>query len=76
MEAYEDCISSLREAQTRRRTSSLKRISPANFTKEVALNSFNFSRLFTSIDDLLQIISEAAKHLFLFSPKCILFAMH
>lgn len=37
MEAYEDCISSLRKAQTRRRTSSLKRISPANFTKEARL---------------------------------------
>lgn len=34
MDAYEVCISSLRKAQTQRRTSSLKRISPANFTKE------------------------------------------
>ncbi|KAL6204846.1 hypothetical protein ACLB2K_022113 [Fragaria x ananassa] len=37
MEAYGDCISSLRKAQTRRRTASLKRISPANFTKEARL---------------------------------------
>lgn len=39
MDAYEVCISSLRKAQSRRRISSLKRISPANFTKEVYLNS-------------------------------------
>uniref|UniRef100_A0A5B7B1F6 Uncharacterized protein n=1 Tax=Davidia involucrata TaxID=16924 RepID=A0A5B7B1F6_DAVIN len=37
MEAYETCISSLRKAQVQRRTSSLKRISPANFTKEARL---------------------------------------
>ncbi|XP_068666545.1 protein-tyrosine sulfotransferase-like [Aristolochia californica] len=35
MEAYEVCISSLRKAQANRRTTSLKRISPANFSKEV-----------------------------------------
>lgn len=34
MEAYEGCISSLRKTQSRRRKSSLKRISPANFSKE------------------------------------------
>ncbi|CAN6479362.1 unnamed protein product [Victoria cruziana] len=34
MEAYEQCISSLRKSQAVRRTSSLKRIYPANFTKE------------------------------------------
>ncbi|CAK9165190.1 unnamed protein product [Ilex paraguariensis] len=34
MEAYETCISSLRKTQALRRTASLKRISPANFTKE------------------------------------------
>ncbi|XP_024017107.1 protein-tyrosine sulfotransferase isoform X1 [Morus notabilis] len=34
MDAYEVCISSLRKAQTQRRTSSLNRISPVNFTKE------------------------------------------
>uniref|UniRef100_A0A803PWR5 Sulfotransferase n=1 Tax=Cannabis sativa TaxID=3483 RepID=A0A803PWR5_CANSA len=34
MDSYEVCISSLRKSQTQRRTSSLKRISPANFTKE------------------------------------------
>ncbi|XP_052175116.1 protein-tyrosine sulfotransferase isoform X2 [Diospyros lotus] len=34
MQVYESCISSLRKAQAQRRTSSLKRISPANFTKE------------------------------------------
>ncbi|KAF3454987.1 hypothetical protein FNV43_RR05435 [Rhamnella rubrinervis] len=34
MESYEVCISSLRKAQSHRRTSSLRRISPANFTKE------------------------------------------
>ncbi|CAN6556987.1 unnamed protein product [Malus baccata var. baccata] len=37
MEAYEDCISSLRKTQANRRTSSLKRISPANFTKQARL---------------------------------------
>ncbi|KAI4322274.1 hypothetical protein L6164_021985 [Bauhinia variegata] len=37
MEAYEDCISGLRKAQGRRRTSSLKRISPVNFSKEARL---------------------------------------
>ncbi|KAE9461267.1 hypothetical protein C3L33_06860, partial [Rhododendron williamsianum] len=35
MEAYETCISSLRRTQKQRRTASLKRISPANFSKEV-----------------------------------------
>ncbi|KAL2471033.1 Protein-tyrosine sulfotransferase [Abeliophyllum distichum] len=34
MEAYESCISSLRNSQSERRAKSLKRISPANFTKE------------------------------------------
>ncbi|KAL3653024.1 hypothetical protein CASFOL_002705 [Castilleja foliolosa] len=34
MEAYETCISSLRGSQSERRFNSLKRISPANFTKE------------------------------------------
>ncbi|KAK9280532.1 hypothetical protein L1049_014224 [Liquidambar formosana] len=34
MDAYEVCISSLRKTQAHRRTASLKRISPANFTKE------------------------------------------
>ncbi|KAG6762022.1 hypothetical protein POTOM_032507 [Populus tomentosa] len=37
MEAYEGCISSLRKTQSRRRKSSLKRISPANFSKESRL---------------------------------------
>uniref|UniRef100_A0A2N9HPM4 Sulfotransferase n=1 Tax=Fagus sylvatica TaxID=28930 RepID=A0A2N9HPM4_FAGSY len=37
MGAYEDCISSLRKAQARRRTASLQRISPANFSKEARL---------------------------------------
>ncbi|OVA18066.1 hypothetical protein BVC80_1835g478 [Macleaya cordata] len=37
MEDYEVCISSLRKAQARRRTSSLKRISPANFSKDARL---------------------------------------
>ncbi|KAK3023121.1 hypothetical protein RJ639_042710 [Escallonia herrerae] len=35
MEAYETCISGLRKSQAQRRTTSLKRISPANFSKEV-----------------------------------------
>ncbi|CAK7332311.1 unnamed protein product [Dovyalis caffra] len=34
MEAYEGCMSGLRKIQARRRKSSLKRISPANFSKE------------------------------------------
>ncbi|KAL2488732.1 protein-tyrosine sulfotransferase-like [Forsythia ovata] len=34
MEAYESCISSLRNSQSERRAKSLKRISPANYTKE------------------------------------------
>ncbi|KAL7153876.1 hypothetical protein ABFS83_04G197500 [Erythranthe nasuta] len=34
MEAYESCISNLRNSQAERRVNSLKRISPANFTKE------------------------------------------
>ncbi|KAK4441185.1 Protein-tyrosine sulfotransferase [Sesamum alatum] len=34
MEAYESCISTLRKAQSQRRTNSLKQISPANFTKD------------------------------------------
>ncbi|KAF3783157.1 hypothetical protein EJ110_NYTH32882 [Nymphaea thermarum] len=38
MEAYEQCISSLRKSQSVRRTSSLKKISPANFTKEARLH--------------------------------------
>ncbi|KAI3696952.1 hypothetical protein L6452_29607 [Arctium lappa] len=38
METYETCISSLRSSQSQRRTASLKRISPANFTKEARLH--------------------------------------
>ncbi|KAI3738695.1 hypothetical protein L2E82_28792 [Cichorium intybus] len=38
MENYETCISSLRLSQSQRRTASLKRISPANFTKEARRN--------------------------------------
>lgn len=34
METYESCISPLRSSQSQRRSSSLKRILPANFTKE------------------------------------------
>ncbi|KAE8727162.1 Protein-tyrosine sulfotransferase [Hibiscus syriacus] len=37
MDTYEVCISSLRKTQARRRIASLKRISPANFTKEARL---------------------------------------
>uniref|UniRef100_A0A1D1ZCP1 Protein-tyrosine sulfotransferase n=1 Tax=Anthurium amnicola TaxID=1678845 RepID=A0A1D1ZCP1_9ARAE len=37
MEAYEVCISSLRKSQSTRRTMSLKRIAPANFSKEARL---------------------------------------
>lgn len=37
MDAYEVCISSLRKAQGRRRTASLKRIYPANFSKDVRI---------------------------------------
>lgn len=37
MEAYEVCISSLWKSQSARRTTSLKRIAPANFSKEVSL---------------------------------------
>ncbi|KAM0052762.1 putative protein-tyrosine sulfotransferase [Helianthus debilis subsp. tardiflorus] len=34
MENYETCISSLRSSQSQRRTASLKKVSPANFTTE------------------------------------------
>lgn len=34
MESYESCISNLRKSQSLRRISSLKKVSPANFTKE------------------------------------------
>ncbi|KAI3983320.1 hypothetical protein MKX01_013387 [Papaver californicum] len=37
MEAYDGCSSSLRKTQARRRTTSFKRISPANFSKEARL---------------------------------------
>ncbi|XP_061353895.1 protein-tyrosine sulfotransferase isoform X2 [Gastrolobium bilobum] len=37
MDAYEVCISNLRKTQSRRRISSLKRISPVNFSKEARL---------------------------------------
>lgn len=37
MKAYEVCIGSLRKSQSRRRTNSLTRISPVNFTKEARL---------------------------------------
>lgn len=36
-EAYESCIYNLRKTQARRRISSLKKISPVNFTKEARL---------------------------------------
>jgi len=39
MESYEVCISSLRKSQGARRTMSLKRIAPANFSKEVGVQS-------------------------------------
>ncbi|KAL7617995.1 hypothetical protein Lser_V15G02491 [Lactuca serriola] len=38
MKTYETCISSLRSSQSQRRIASLKRISPANFTKEARRN--------------------------------------
>lgn len=38
MKTYETCISPLRSSQSQRRTASLKRISPANFTKEARRN--------------------------------------
>eukprot|EP00262_Sarcandra_glabra_P002798 TRINITY_DN13182_c0_g2_i2.p1 TRINITY_DN13182_c0_g2~~TRINITY_DN13182_c0_g2_i2.p1 ORF type:complete len:422 (-),score=45.69 TRINITY_DN13182_c0_g2_i2:377-1642(-) len=38
MESYEACISNLRKSQTVRRIASLKRISPANFSKEARLH--------------------------------------
>ncbi|GAB4859227.1 hypothetical protein Ancab_010687 [Ancistrocladus abbreviatus] len=37
MEAYEGCITSLRKTQTSRRTRSLMKIAPVNFTKEARL---------------------------------------
>nr|GEU90857.1 protein-tyrosine sulfotransferase-like [Tanacetum cinerariifolium] len=37
MENYETCVSSLRSSQSQRRTASLKRLSPANFTKEALI---------------------------------------
>ncbi|XP_020106119.1 protein-tyrosine sulfotransferase-like isoform X1 [Ananas comosus] len=37
MGAYEECISSLRKSQSTRRSMSLKRIAPANFSKEARL---------------------------------------
>ncbi|KAG9142110.1 hypothetical protein Leryth_016309 [Lithospermum erythrorhizon] len=37
IKAYQSCITSLRKTQTERRISSLKRIFPANFTKEARL---------------------------------------
>nr|XP_010935878.1 protein-tyrosine sulfotransferase isoform X4 [Elaeis guineensis] len=37
MEAYEACTSTLRKSQANRRTMSLKRIAPANFSKEARL---------------------------------------
>lgn len=36
MEEYEACISVLRKSQSTRRTVSLKRIAPVNFSKEVS----------------------------------------
>lgn len=42
IEAYEVCISSLRKSQGARRTMSLKKIAPANFSKEVGLMDFVF----------------------------------
>ncbi|XAR59979.1 Protein-tyrosine sulfotransferase, partial [Bertholletia excelsa] len=39
MKAYETCTSSLRKTQAQRRTTSLKRISPANFTKKARRQS-------------------------------------
>lgn len=35
MDVYESCISNLRKTQSERRVNSLKKIDPANFTKEV-----------------------------------------
>ncbi|XP_068663444.1 protein-tyrosine sulfotransferase-like [Aristolochia californica] len=72
MEAYEVCISSLRKTQANRRTTSLKRISPAKFSKEarravpetvlkqiVSLNSLD-GELYKHAQD---IFSQQQKHL-------------
>lgn len=51
--AYEVCISSLRKEQARRRTASLKRISPVNFSKEARLQvPEDALQLIRSLNDL------------------------
>ncbi|KAF7823389.1 protein-tyrosine sulfotransferase [Senna tora] len=65
MEAYETCISGLRKAQSRRRVSSLKRISPVNFTKEARrqVPEVVLQRI-QSLNDLDLELYEYARHLF------------
>uniref|UniRef100_A0A2P2LJU3 Protein-tyrosine sulfotransferase isoform X2 n=1 Tax=Rhizophora mucronata TaxID=61149 RepID=A0A2P2LJU3_RHIMU len=54
MDAYEDCISTLRKTQTRRRKSSLQRIAPANFSKadrlKISEDVVEQIRLFNNLD--------------------------
>ncbi|KAK4255098.1 hypothetical protein QN277_008139 [Acacia crassicarpa] len=73
MEAYEDCISSLRKTQTQRRTFSLKRISPVNFSTEARLQvSDAVLQQIRLLNDLDLELYEYARELFSNQHKSIL----
>ncbi|XP_054811373.1 protein-tyrosine sulfotransferase-like isoform X3 [Prosopis cineraria] len=72
-EAYEDCISSLRKAQTQRRFFSLKRISPVNFSTEARLQvSDAVLQQIRSLNDLDLELYEYARDLFSNQHKNVL----
>nr|GMC72596.1 protein-tyrosine sulfotransferase-like isoform X1 [Ipomoea batatas]GMD22641.1 protein-tyrosine sulfotransferase-like isoform X1 [Ipomoea batatas] len=65
IEAYEICMKSLRSTQAQRRTNSLKRVSPANFTKEARrLIPGELIQEITQLNSLDMQLYEYAQHIF------------
>ncbi|KAF7805602.1 protein ENHANCED DISEASE RESISTANCE 2-like [Senna tora] len=72
MEAYEVCISSLRKAQAQRRTASMKRISPVNFSNECLNFKLHTELGFPEADSLLLTCSLVDLNMSLFN-NCMIF---
>ncbi|XP_028791885.1 protein-tyrosine sulfotransferase-like isoform X2 [Neltuma alba] len=73
MEAYEDCVSSLRKAQSQRRTFSLKRISPVKFSTKARLQvSDEVLQQIRFLNDLDLELYEYARELFSNQHKNVL----
>nr|GMD25373.1 protein-tyrosine sulfotransferase [Ipomoea batatas] len=65
IEAYEICMKTLRSTQAQRRTNSLKRVSPANFTKEARrLIPGELIQEITQLNSLDMQLYEYAQHIF------------